>query len=450
MKEAFKSAKNDKINNKKDYSVLSFIILTFIFLFQFSSKTQEIQLNMNLSNDESKNSQNSSTNYIFWKYIILSQLSQSINFFLSNNIKNTSLNIHSFIIIIILSLIFSILFSKKLTGNNQGNFYYGIFILCFSFYSVLMSFNILNLNNNYLFQTIYRIYILFNNIIFIINFENECNLLISDKIIKNNLINNYIEKNELIIIFMKVLFQFILTYINNSLFFKYNLINTPSNLLCPLLSLFLIFISQCWNKKIEINNNEVDEIIKNLNNFKKLFIIGITEFFINFSYYLYKYGILPYISEINNYYIYNLFIPSLLAGITSFRIFYSFYNSNMSSIAKINSLIFVFGVFIIQFYKDFNQNLYGALLIEASYGLYSVLYKRIKIYILKDKLNYEKFRIWLFLELLKISAEIIVSKFINNFNKPILFCLIFYFISFIIIYFVLEDIIIEKKKLMML
>ena len=122
----------------------------------------------------------------------------------------------------------------------------------------------------------------------------------------------------------------------------------------------------------------------------------------------------------------------------------------MSSIAKINSLSFVFGVFIIQFYKDFNQNLYGALLIEASYGLYSVLYKRIKIYILKDKLNYEKFRIWLFLELLKISAEIIVSKFINNFNKPILFCLIFYFISFIIIYFVLEDIIIEKKKLMML
>ena len=275
----------DNLSNSGEYTKLSFIILVFIFLFQYYSKTEEIKIYMSFSNDPLKKPQINSSNHLFWKYIILSQLAQGILFFLINNIKNVSLDVYSLVIITISSFLFLILVEKMISLKNKKIEAYGFLLFFASLYSVLISFNAINLNY-FIFQIFILIFELFFNIIFINNFENECNELINDIQIKNNLINNYIEKNELILIFMKVVFQFILSNINNNKYFKQIKINSPSNILCIFLSIIIIFINLYWNKKKEENNSNINKInIDSKTENKKLIIIGITDFFINIIYY---------------------------------------------------------------------------------------------------------------------------------------------------------------------
>ena len=110
-------------------------------------------------------------------------------------------------------------------------------------------------------------------------------------------------------------------------------------------------------------------------------------------------------------------------------------------------MIFSIGIYLIYIYKDFNTNFYGTLLIEASFGLYSVLYKRIKIYELKDYLMNKKTMIWLYFEISKIGGEFIVTKYNNNIKQPILYCLIISFIYFCITYFSIGNIIIKNSEI---
>ena len=450
MKEENVNNNSKTSNNKNEYTILSFIILIIIFLFQYSSKTEDIKMNIAFSNDPIKKSQINSANYIFWKYIILSQLSQGIYIFLTSNLNNEILNIYSFILSILLSFLFLTLFKNKLSINHNEIFVYGIFLLFTSIYSILL--NEINLNY-FIFDVFCRISELFINIIFINSFENECNKLINDIQIKNNLINNYLEKNEIILIFMKITFQFILSNLNNNIdFFKKIKINSPSNVLCLFFSLLIIFIYLYWNKNED--NKTIQEIKTQENNkkykYKNIVILMIIEFFINNIYYIYKYRIIDLLKSIipssNNYYIYNLFIPSLLAGIASFRIIYIFYNGNFSIIAKINSGIFILGIIILQFSKDIKKNLYGSLLIETSFGLYSILDKRLRIYLLKNELNYSKNIIWLLLEIINVGIKMIVLNYSKYISKPILFNLILSFICFSIIFFSLENIIIKNEN----
>ena len=442
------SSSSDKINNKNEYTMLSFIILAFIFIFQYSSKVEDIKKNLILSNDISKKSQIDSTNYIFWKYLILSQLTQGI--FLTINIKNNSLNIYSFIISIISCFLFLLFFGKKICDKNKGIFIYGILLLFLSIYSVLINNNIINLYNYYILQIICKICEIFMNIIYINNFEIECNNLIDDNQIKNNLINNYIEKNELIGIFSKITFQFINYNLDKSTFFQSVKINSPSKTLPILFSLLIILIYYYWNKSEKNIKDEDEEKTKDNNNYKLLILIAIGELFINIIYHLYQYNVIDFLRnkkpEMNNYHLYNLFIPSLLVGITSFRILYSFYGANISSISKINALLFTIGISLVQFYKDFNKNLYGALFIESSFGLYSVLYKRIIIYGLQNYLIYKKIMIWFYYEVIKLLGELIIIKYNYLIQKPIFLCFILSCIYFCIQYFFSGDIIIKNNE----
>jgi hypothetical protein len=438
--------------NKNEYTTLSFILLAFIFLFQYSSKTEEIKNNMILSNDLSKKKQINIANYIFWKYLILFQLTNGIHVLLSSNIENGTLHIYSFIISTIFCFLFLIIYKDKITYKNKGILFYGIFLLLLSFYSILISINLINSDIN-LFQLFIKISNIIRNVIFINNFEEDCHILINDIQIKNNLINNFIEKNELISIFIKIVFQYVLlniNNINNNYYKKYN-IKSPSNSLSLLLSLFIVLIYLFWNKKEDNNTNNKIEQIYNSDNYNKILILGITELFINIIYSLYKSKIIEIIKErkpeMNNYYIYNLFIPSFLAGITSFRILFSFYNSNVSKIAKINSIILILGIIMLQLYYDFNKILYGMLLIEASFGLYSVLYKRIVIYVLKNHFIGKKIIIWFFLEIIKIIGNDLTLKYNIYIYSPLIVCLFLSIIIFLIIYLTLDNIIINNNEI---
>ena len=446
------STKSDIVNNKNDYTMLSFILLAFIFIFQYSSKAEEIKINMVLSNDQSKKSQINLTNYLFWKYLILYQLTHGIIYFLTNNINNLSLNYYYFFISILLSFSFILFFGKQIFNKNKCILVYGIILLFASLYSVLISFNLITVNNY--FQVLKNVLEIFIHIFLMNNFEIEYNKLIDDTQIKNNLINNFIEKNELITIFMKITFQFIYSNLNNNNYFKQLKINTPSNFLSLLFSLLIILIYLYWNKKEENNNDkkkENDPLNNNYNNnYKIIFVISVTELFINVIYSLYKNNVIDFLKnkkqENNYYHLYNILVLSILSGITSFRILYSFYGANISSIAKINAMIFSVGIALVYFYKDFYKNLYGALLIEASFGLYSVLYKRIKLYELKDCLINKKAMIWLYLEIMKIGGEVITIKYNNIIKEPILFCLIISCVYFCITYFSFGNIIIKNDE----
>ena len=316
----------------------------------------------------------------------------------------------------------------------------------------MISINLINSDIN-LFQLFIKISNIIRNVIFINNFEEDCHILINDIQIKNNLINNFIEKNELISIFIKIVFQYVLlniNNINNNYYKKYN-IKSPSNSLSLLLSLFIVLIYLFWNKKEDNNTNNKIEQIYNSDNYNKILILGITELFINIIYSLYKSKIIEIIKErkpeMNNYYIYNLFIPSFLAGITSFRILFSFYNSNVSKIAKINSIILILGIIMLQLYYDFNKILYGMLIIEASFGLYSVLYKRIVIYVLKNHFISKKIIIWFFLEIIKIIGNDLTLKYNIYIYSPLIVCLFLSIIIFLIIYLTLDNIIINNNEI---
>ena len=182
-----------------------------------------------------------------------------------------------------------------------------------------------------------------------------------------------------------------------------------------------------------------------------MIIIGITEFLINSIYSLYKINLFGNVinikKEMNNYYIYNLFIPSFLAGITSFRLLYSFYNYNISNLVKLDSMVLAIGIILIQFSKDFNKILNGALLIEAALGLYSILSKIFIMYVLKNELIFSKIMIWFYLEIINMGANTFIFKYNNNaIQKPILFCFILSCIYIFSSYLLLNDIIIKKEE----
>ena len=435
----------------KEHTILSFILLLFIFLFQYSSKLEEIKTNNILTNDNLKKAQLNSSNYIFWKYLILLQLSNGINFFLSINLENEYSNSYSFILSGISLFLFLIIFGKKIISKNKGLLIYGLYMLSISIITFLISIDLIKFNSNYfIIETFIKISEISMNLVLINNFELECNEFIDDFQIKTNLINNFIEKSELTKIFIKIFFKYILSKLNDMSFFKQIGNNSLSNILSFFLSILFIIIILCW-RKIEKNNKNIEVINNKDNNYKLLIIIGITEFLINSIYSLYKINLFGNVinikKEMNNYYIYNLFIPSFLAGITSFRLLYSFYNYNISNLVKLDSMVLAIGIILILFSKDFNKILNGALLIEAALGLYSILSKIFIMYVLKNELIFSKIMIWFYLEIINMGANTFIFKYNNNaIQKPILFCFILSCIYIFISYLLLNDIIIKKEE----
>lgn len=61
----------DEIKKLNDHTIISYILLVFIFIFQFSSKARDVQLKV----DEE---QINIGNALFWKFLIISQLSKAV------------------------------------------------------------------------------------------------------------------------------------------------------------------------------------------------------------------------------------------------------------------------------------------------------------------------------------------------------------------------------------
>jgi hypothetical protein len=140
------STKTNNVNNKNEYTMLSFTLIAFIFIFQYSSKAEEIKTNMILSNDPIKKSQINSTNYLFWKYLIVYQLTRGIIYCLTNINKNISFNYYSFIFGILVSFSFILFFGKQIFNKNKSVLAYGMLLLFASIYSIFLSFNLISIN----------------------------------------------------------------------------------------------------------------------------------------------------------------------------------------------------------------------------------------------------------------------------------------------------------------
>lgn len=426
----------DNNTDKNDNTVLSFILLSLIFVFQYCSKVNDVKLNMTLITEEKK-AQIKLTDKIFWKYLVFSQISQFINFYFFYNSNSNILHFSNFIISFLLSFTYIIFFSKKMSSKSV--LLNGMLLLFIS-----LSHLIFNNKYNHILDALKEISNTFTNVSFINLFMDEVNGKVNDNQIRNNLINNFIEKNALVTCFTKITAQFILTNINKTNFIK-NHNNISFSFIIPIfLSLIIIFI-YFYSEKNESNKNDS---IKNLNDNKKIILTGIIECLFYSIYSLYKKNIFDYLktksNNINITSLSNTFITGLLVGITSFRLLYSYYNSNISNVAKINGLIMVIGIILIIFANDFNRNIYGALLIEASFGLYSVLFIRIKIYLLYFYLIENRLKYLYFFEIFKNGCVLLINRIILDVNKVMIACLCLSIFCFGLIYFFFGNIVIDN------
>ena len=426
----------DNNMDKNDNTVLSFILLSLIFVFQYCSKVNDVKLNMTLITEEKK-AQIKLTDKIFWKYLVFSQISQFINFYFFYNSNSNILHFSNFIISFLLSFTYIIFFSKKMSSKSV--LLNGMLLLFISLCHLIF-------NNKYshILDVLKEISNTFKNVSFINLFMDEVNGKVNNNQIRNNLINNFIEKNALVTCFTKITAQFILTNINKTNFIK-NHNNISFSFIIPIfLSLIIIFI-YFYSEKNESNKNDS---IKNLNDNKKIILTGIIECLFYSIYSLYKKNIFDYLktksNNINITSLSNTFITGFLVGITSFRLLYSYYNSNISNVAKINVLIMVIGIILIIFANDFNRNIYGALLIEASFGLNSVLFIRIKIYLLNFYLIEKRLKYLYFFEIFKNGCVLLINRIILDVNKVMIACLCLSIFCFGLIYFFFGNIVIDN------
>ena len=104
----------------------------------------------------------------------------------------------------------------------------------------------------------------------------------------------------------------------------------------------------------------------------------------------------------------------------------------------------VIGIILIIFANDFNRNIYGALLIEASFGLYSVLFIRIKIYLLYFYLIENRLKYLYFFEIFKNGCVLLINRIILDGNKVMIACLCLSIFCFGLIYFFFGNIVIDN------
>lgn len=146
-----------------------------------------------------------------------------------------------------------------------------------------------------------------------------------------------------------------------------------------------------------------------------LFYIGLTESLLFCCLQVFIFVWTPTLKELNpkadNGRIFTLFMMAFMAGGTSFRVLYSYYNKDTMAIARVVGLLGSVGYLMIYLRKDYNNVLNGFLCFEASIGLFYPTYSKIK-----QELLPKEYRGTL-MTMFKIPFNIIIAYLFLNLNK---------------------------------
>lgn len=369
-------------SDDNNYNLIQYVLMGFMFISQFSAKSTEISnFNTNCNNE-----QKIIADKLFWKYIILSQIAkiihQCVNIFKIELFETYhSINTSFISSLISISHISSAIFGVLIVGNliDRKNkvisiYIYNLIMILSGILRLIKSLNSIILSqiiNGFAYSLLYSSYDSW--------FISLCNEKITDYEIRNNLIINTFEKNFLSESIITVAVYFILNIVKQ----KYGIISI--NYVIILLSIINITLSYCFISKTKNKNKQSFHIKKLFSLFKSnknVFLILLIETLFLGANSLFSIFWSPLLKSLNPKFNNTKFIfigiMANLAGCSSFRLLYNYYNKNVFTLSRIFSFICLVGLLLCYTRKDFNNVLYGVLCFQGGLGLYYPLYSVMK------------------------------------------------------------------------
>ena len=392
----------DEIKKLNDHSIISYILLVFIFIFQFSSKARDVQLKVN-------EEQIKIGNELFWKFLIISQLSKAVQWcmtpyyfdFFSNFHKMTYNNFARLVFVSYLSSsILGMIFIGYLNDKKNKK------MPCLIYGILMVICSITRLMDNYYILIFSQIILGISTSILNSSFENwfinECLIYLTDKNTRESIMTNAFEKNIICDSITSMIVNFYLGKIKKQ---EYGMpLICISSIMISLIQIVIVQIlinSDSFlvdDKKDKIENvkvNKIEEINKNdsliKHTFKSInamsrnkfyFFIGITESLIYITTHLFIALWKPTLRSVNPHLnlqnIFTLFMIAFMTGGTFFRVLYAYGKSDILKISKAIGFFLILGFYFITFGFTYDNKIQGFIFYEITIGLFYPIYSVIK------------------------------------------------------------------------
>ena len=399
----------DEIKKLNDHSILSYILLVFIFVFQFSSKARDVQLKVN--EEEIKIG-----NELFWKFLIISQLSKAVQWCMTPYYFDFfsifhKMNYNNFARLVFISYLSSSILGMIFIGylNDKKNkkipcLIYGILMIICCITRLMDNYNVLIFS-----QIILGISTSILNSSFENWFINECLINLTDKNTRESIMTNAFEKN---IICDSITAMFVNFYLGKIKKQKYGMslicISSISISLIQLIIVQILINSDSFlfndDKKEKMKNDKINKIEEiNINDslikhtFKSInamsrnkfyFFIGITESLIYITTHLFitlwKSTLKSVNPHLNLQNIFTLFMIAFMVGGTFFRVLYAYCKSDILKISKSIGFFLILGFYLINFGFTYDNKIHGFIFYEISIGLFYPIYSVIKANCIDD------------------------------------------------------------------
>lgn len=383
------------IKPKDENTTLYIILLSFIFLFQFISKSKDV-------NTPSTPEQKSKSDKLFWKFLIIIQIAKTVQWCITpyhyeffseyHSLSNASIAKY-----MSLSFMSSSLFGTLISGYLNDRENKTISCLCFALSMIIT--NITRLIKNPVSLAISQIAFGFSSSLLYSSFENwfvnKCNNDIEDKAVRDALLTNSFEKNAICDPLTAMFVNFIVSNLKKEygIVFPFYISILVSILVIVLLLIFYNENSDTTKPSAQLKVPHVVKPIKNpfvnigvtlkyLYSHPSLFFVGITETLIYST--LHIFGLIwnPTLKELNPRMdtgkTFFLLMMGFMAGSTSFRILYSYFSCNAGSVGKTSCFFVLIGLILCILRVDYTNVLYGLLCFEAGIGMFYPSYGKIK------------------------------------------------------------------------
>ena len=393
----------DEIKKLNDHTIISYILLVFIFIFQFSSKARDVQLKV----DEE---QIKIGNALFWKFLIISQLSKAVQWCMTPYYFDFfsifhKMNYNNFARLVFISYLSSSILGMIFIGylNDKKNKK----IPCLIYGVLMIICCITRLMDNYYILIFSQIILGISTSILNSSFENwfinECFVYLTDKNTRESIMTNAFEKN---IIFESITAMIVNFYLGKIKKQEYGMpLTCISSIMISLIQIIIVQIlinSDSFliddDKKDKIENNKVNNIeeinkndslikhtFKSINEMRRnkfYFFIGITESLIYITTHIFITLWKPTLRSVNPHLnlqnIFTIFMIAFMTGGTFFRVLYAYSKSDILKISKSIGFFLILGFYLINFGFTYDNKIQGFLFYEMSIGLFFPIFSVIK------------------------------------------------------------------------
>lgn len=381
------------IKPKDENTTLYIILLSFIFLFQFISKSKDVST-------PSTPEQKSKSNKLFWKFLIVIQIAKTVQWCITpyhfeffsdyHSLSNASIAKY-----MSLSFMSSSLFGTLISGYLNDRENKTISCICFALSMIIT--NITRLIKNPVSLAISQITFGFSSSLLYSSFENwfvnKCNNDIEDKAVRDGLLTNSFEKNAICDPLTAMFVNFTVSNLKK----KYGIVFPFYISILVSILVIVLLLTFYWEnttpspsqskdpqavKPIKNPFSNIGVTLKYLYSHPSLIFVGITETLIYSTLHIFGLVWNPTLKELNPRMdtgkTFFLLMMGFMAGSTSFRILYSYFSCNAGSVAKTSNFFVLIGLILCILRVDYTNVLYGLLCFEAGIGMFYPSYGKIK------------------------------------------------------------------------